>query len=196
MRIKIAVSVLMLVLASACTQRPRRMGLLPPPVETYSVGPGDRFELMVVGEPTFPKEYTVAPDGSVDFPWIHRKIVAGLEPQQISDLVGSSLAEGKFLKSPTVIVNIKELNSKRITVGGQVVKPGEIPYTSGVTLYGAILRCGGFAPLANRTNVLVTRKTQTGQVTVSVSVEDISEGRIADVPLQAGDGIFVYEVNF
>jgi polysaccharide export outer membrane protein len=172
------------------------VGLLPPPVESYALGPGDRFDLVVVGEPTFPKEFTVAPDGSVDFPWIHRKIVAGLEPQQISDLVGGSLSEGKFLKNPTVIVNVKELNSKRITVGGQVAKPGEIPYTTGVTLYGAILRCGGFSPLANRTNVLVTRKTATGQVTVSISVEDISEGRIADVPLQAADSIFVYEVTF
>jgi hypothetical protein len=31
---------------------------------------------------------------------------------------------------------------------------------------------------------------------VSFSVEDISEGRASDVPLQAGDSIFVYDRNF
>jgi polysaccharide biosynthesis/export protein VpsN len=182
---------------AACASGPRRRGELPPPVPSSTLGPGDRFELVIVGEDKLPKEFTVAPDGSVDFPWINRQQVVGLEPQELAAFVKAQLQEKHFLADPTVIVAVKEFYSKKITLGGQVAKPGEMPYTPGMSLYRAIVTAGGFSPLANKSNVLVTRQLKGGGTkTVSFSVEDISEGRASDVPLQAGDSIFVYDRNF
>ena len=42
----------------------------------------------------------------------------------------------------------------------------------------------------------LTRKTSKGQQTVEVNVDEISEGRAPDVPLQAGDQIYVRERIF
>lgn len=180
-----------------CASGPRRRGELPPPVQSSTLGAGDRFDLVIVGEEKLPKEYTVAPDGTVDFPWIRRQSVVGLEPQELAASVKKQLADGRFLADATVIVSVKELTSKRITLGGQVARPGEIPYTAALSLYRAIVSAGGFTPLADKTNVLVTRKVKGGGTkTVSFSVEEISEGRAPDVPLQAGDNIFVYDRNF
>jgi protein involved in polysaccharide export with SLBB domain len=36
----------------------------------------------VVGEKDLPKEFQVASDGTVDFPYVHRIEVQGLEPQR------------------------------------------------------------------------------------------------------------------
>jgi L-asparaginase len=181
----------------SCASGPRRRGELPPPVPSSTLGPGDRFEMVVVGEEKLPKEFTVAPDGSVDFPWISRQTVTGMEPQALAAFVRTELKERRYLSDATVIVSVKEFASKRITIGGQVVRPGEIPYTAALSLYRAIVSAGGFSPLADKTNVLVTRKLHAGGTkTVSFSVEDISEGRAPDVPLQAGDNIFVYDRNF
>lgn len=166
-------------------------------MQSSTLGAGDRFDLVIVGEEKLPKEYTVAPDGTVDFPWIRRQSVVGLEPQELAASVKKQLADGRFLADATVIVSVKELTSKRITLGGQVARPGEIPYTAALSLYRAIVSAGGFTPLADKTNVLVTRKVKGGGTkTVSFSVEEISEGRAPDVPLQAGDNIFVYDRNF
>jgi polysaccharide export outer membrane protein len=179
-----------------CSSTVVRGGALPPPNNTYTLGPGDRFELIVIGE-NFPKEYTVASDGTVDLPLLHRQNVEGFEAQDLASHLRQLLIDGKFLRDPVVIVNIKEFNSKRITVGGAVSKPGDYPYTPGLTLLRVISNAGGFTTVANRTAVLITRRTTDGKrVTASFSVDAISEGRTSDVPLQAGDNVYVSERNF
>lgn len=189
--------VLLVVVLAACGSSPQHRGTLPPPQDSSTLGPGDKFEVVVVGEDKFPANYVVAPDGTVDFPWIHRQKVAGYEPQALAAFLGDQLKQGKFLTDPTVIVNVKELGSKRITVSGQVTKPGEVPYTPGLTLYRTIVLAGGFTPLASRNNVLVTRSVAGGgRRTVSFSVEAISDGSAPDVPMQAGDSVYVYERAF
>lgn len=188
--------ILLLTCLSGCSSATIRGGVLPPPNNIYTLGPGDRFELTVIGE-DFPKEYSVASDGTVDLPMLHRQNVAGFEAQDLASFLRQLLIEGKFLRDPVVIVNIKEFNSKRITVGGAISKPGDYPYTPGLTLLRVISNAGGFTAVANRTAVLVTRRTNDGQrVTAAFSVDAISEGRTSDVPLQAGDNVYVNERNF
>jgi polysaccharide biosynthesis/export protein VpsN len=176
---------------------PRRGGVLPPAQASYTLGPGDRFEMVIVGEEKLPKEFTVAPDGTVDLPWIGRQKVDGLEPQEVSTLVAGELVKQQYLREPSVVVNVKEFGSKRVLVGGQVNKPGDMPYSPGLSLNQIVSKAGGFTQSANRNNVLVTRKLRDGTTkTVSFSVDAISEGRSPDVPLQAGDSIYVDERSF
>ena len=78
-----------------------------------------------------------------------------------------------------------------VTAGGLIIL-----LSPGLTLLRLISSAGGFTPLANRDNVLVTRSARGERKTVSFSVEDISEGRAPDVPLQAGDNVYVYERSF
>ena len=132
---------------------------LPAPVESTTIGAGDVFVLTIVGEDKLPKEYRVSPDGSVDFPYIHRHQVAGLEPQAVVDLVRTKLIEADILRDPSVAIDVKEYNSKRVVVLGQVQKPGSFPLTPGFTLLQAISQAGGFNTIANRDRVNLTRKT-------------------------------------
>src|SRR5438046_638796 len=87
--------------ALGCAGRPRSRVNLPPPMESTTIGSGDVFLMTIVGEDKLPKEFRVAPDGSVDLPYIHRVQVAGLEPQEIADLVRRKLVEGEVLKDPS-----------------------------------------------------------------------------------------------
>src|SRR6516165_5272146 len=75
---------------------------LPPPSQSTTVGPGDVFEVSVLGEKDLPKEYRVQPDGTVDFPYLDRLTVGGLEPQQIEDLIKSEFVAKKILVDPQV----------------------------------------------------------------------------------------------
>jgi polysaccharide export outer membrane protein len=165
---------------------------LPPPTLSTTVGPGDVFEVSVLGEKDLPKEYRVQPDGSVDFPYLDRLKVAGLEPQQIEDLIKTELVGRKILVSPQVTLVVKQYNSKRVSVIGAVQKPGSLPWTEGMKLVDAISLSGGFTSLADANHVLLTRLVTGGRtVTATVSVDDITDGKLADVPLQAGDTIKV-----
>jgi polysaccharide export outer membrane protein len=165
---------------------------LPAPSYSTTVGPGDVFEVSVLGERDLPKEYRVQPDGTVDFPYLDRLKVAGLEPQQIEDLIKGELANRKILVSPQVTLVVKQYNSKKVSVIGAVQKPGSLPWTEGMKLVDAISQSGGFTSLADANHVLVTRHVPGGRiVTAAVSVDDITDGKLADVPLQAGDTIKV-----
>jgi polysaccharide export outer membrane protein len=184
-------------LVVGCGPRPDNSRVnLPPPIESTTLGPGDVFSLEIVGEKDLPKEFQVASDGTVDLPYIQTLSVAGLEPQQIARAVREKLKEKQILSDPSVIVSVKEYNSKRITVLGQVQKPGSFPLTPGMTLIQAVSLAGGLSSLANGDRVNLTRKGKDGPATVVISIRAINDGRSPDIPLQAGDSVYVYERLF
>ena len=169
---------------------------LPAPVESTTLGPGDVFTLDMVGEKDLPRDYQVASDGSVDFPYIHRVKVQGLEPQEVARAVRERLIAQRILVDPSVIVSVKEYNSKRITVLGQVQRPGSFPLTPGMTLVQAISNAGGLNAIANGDRVNLTRKDKQGATTVVLSFDSITDGSSPDLPLQVGDQIYVHERVF
>ncbi len=169
---------------------------LPPPVESSTIGPDDIFRMQIVGEKDLPDEYQVSSDGSVDLPYIHRVQAAGLEPQQLAKTIRERLIAERILKDPSVIVAIKEYRSKKITVLGQVQKPGSVSFSSGMTLLQAVSLAGGFTSIAKTDRVNLTRRTKTGSKTVALSIDSITEGRSPDIALQAGDAIYVGERVF
>jgi polysaccharide export outer membrane protein len=183
-------------LAAGCTSRPTTRVVLPPPVESSTVGPGDVFGLTILGEEKVPKEFRVAPDGSVDIPYIHRIQVAGLEPQQIADLIRTKLVAAQILQDPSVSIDVREYNSKRVVVIGQVQKPGPFPLVPGLTFIQAISMAGGFNAMANRDRVTLTRRTGKDSRTIVLSADAITDGSLPDFQLQAGDTIFVGERLF
>jgi protein involved in polysaccharide export with SLBB domain len=165
---------------------------LPTPSQSTVVGPGDLFEVSVLGEKDLPKVFRIQPDGSVDFPYIDRLMVAGLEPQQIEEAIKKALVDRKILSNPQVTLVVTQYNSKKVSIVGAVQKPGSLPWTEGMKLVEAISLAGGLTSLADGDHVLVTRVLPGNRtVTAAVSVDDITDGRLSDVPLQAGDTIKV-----
>jgi polysaccharide export outer membrane protein len=165
---------------------------LPPPRQSTTVGPGDLFEVSVLGEKDLPKEYRVQPDGTIAFPYLDRLTVAGLEPQQIEDLLKKGFIEKKILVDPQVTLVVKQYNSKKVSIVGAVNKPGSLPWTEGMKLVDAISLAGGMTSIADGDHVRVTRLVRPNKtVTATVSVDDITDGKLGDVPLQAGDTIKV-----
>lgn len=169
---------------------------LPDPVESTTLGPGDVFTLDMVGEKDLPRDFQVASDGSVDFPYVHRVKVQGLEPQEVARVVRERLIAQRILIDPSIIVSVKEYNSKRVTVLGQVQKPGSFPLTPGMTLVQAISNAGGLNAIGNADRINLTRKDKQGTTTVVLSFDSITDGQSPDIPLQAGDQIYVRERVF
>jgi polysaccharide biosynthesis/export protein VpsN len=179
-------------LVVACSRAHSGPPNLPAPTPSTTVGPGDVFEVSVLGEKDLPKEFRIQPDGTVDFPYVDRLLVGGLEPQQIEELIKSQLVEKKILVQPQVTLVVKQYNSKKISVIGAVQKPGSLPWSEGIKLVEAISLSGGFSSLADADHVRITRLVGAGKtVTATVSVDDITDGKLSDLPLQAGDTIKV-----
>lgn len=192
------VSLLVGVASLACNRAaPTSAAALQPPVESTAVGAGDVLFVDVVGETELPKEYQVAADGTVQFPYVENMVVAGLEPQQIAAKYRTALVDAQILSAPQVVVRVKEYRSQKVVVLGQVKSPGSFPFQSGLTLIQAVSQAGGLNAIANATRVRLTRLLPNGATrSVDVDLEAISAGLAPDVPLQSGDRIYVVERVF
>jgi polysaccharide biosynthesis/export protein VpsN len=190
--------VLAIAMLSACgaVSAPRRLNL-PPPQETSWLGPGDILEVTVYEEPAMSKAYRVAPNGTIDFPLIGQIVVEEKQQHEIAETLRTTLIEKKIFKNPSVSVLVREVNSKKITILGSISKPGQLPMTSGLTVVQAVSLAGGFTALSDKEHVTLTRRVSKSKVVrVVFSVLAITDGRMDDVPLQAGDTIYVEERVF
>jgi len=160
-----------------------------------TLGPGDIFEVKVYGEPDLSGIFRVSSDGFVNFPLIGKIKVDGLPAIKVEEIIISRLKDG-FLKDPQVSVFIKEYNSKKIFVFGEVQKPGTFIYEDNMTIIQAITIAGGFTKLADKNKVSVTRIENNEEKRIYLPVEDIGKGKERNFFLKPGDIIFVPESFF
>ena len=86
------------------------------------------------------------------------------------------------------VVNV--LEGKVFYVGGEVGKPGEIPWRGGLTVTRALALAGGSKNTANLRRATLTRSNGTK---IKINIRRIMKGKDEDVVLQAGDQLFVGE---
>jgi protein involved in polysaccharide export with SLBB domain len=165
------------------------------PIVDPALEPGDSFEVRVYGEPDLTNTYRVNGEGTIEMPLAGVIKVQGLTQQGVSKRIAERLADG-ILRNPQVIVNFKELASKRITIMGQVSKPGTLSFTPLMSVLDGITGAGGFTPLAAKNDTTITRSEGGTKTTLKIPVEEISEGKAKNVFLKPGDIINVPERIF
>jgi polysaccharide export outer membrane protein len=169
---------------------------LPDVLPDETLGIDDVIDVKVIGEGDISAPYRIGTDGTIDFPYIGRVELGGLRPGQARELLSRKLQDG-FLVSPQVTLMVKEWNSRRISVLGQVNKPGKVDYFPQMTIMDAIAAAGGFTPVAAQNSVTLRRKVKGGDaVSGRFRVGDISEGRAPNVILLPRDVLFVEERIF
>jgi polysaccharide export outer membrane protein len=189
--------VLVLVGASGCynTRRPvTTAGTQGRPAEDR-VGVDDVFDVRVYGESELSGSYRVATDGTIDYPLTGRLQVIGLRSGEIQELLVAKLKEG-FMKNPQITVTVKERNSQKIAVFGQVSRPGQVGYHPNMTIVDAIASAGGFTGIAAKNSVNLRREVSGKIETHIYPVADIAEGRSPNVMVLPGDVLVVDERVF
>jgi polysaccharide export outer membrane protein len=159
------------------------------------VGIDDTFDVRVYGEAELTGTFRVATDGSVDYPLAGRIHVAGLRTGEIQQVLVGKLKD-RYLKDPQVVVTIKDRNSQKISVLGQVAKPGQVSYYPNMTIVDAIANAGGFTGIAAKNSVNLRREVAGNIQTHIYPVADISEGRSPNVMVLPGDVLVVDERVF
>jgi protein involved in polysaccharide export with SLBB domain len=165
-----------------------------PPGPASTLGPGDMVEVRVFQEPDHSGVWRVSPEGTIDYPLCGKVDLAGRTSSTAADSLRECLA--RYLRRPQVSVLIREYNSKKIFVFGEVQKPGTFPYEGEMTIIQAITLAGGFTKLASKNNTNVTRLVEGQERKIRVPVEDIGVGREKNFLLQPGDIVFVPESFF
>jgi polysaccharide export outer membrane protein len=121
---------------------------------SYRLGAGDKLRISVFGEPDLSGEFDIPGNGSVSLPLIGQVKAGGLTLSELEGVVHDRLKEG-YLNNPKVSVEV--LNYRPFYIIGEVDKPGEYPYTDGMTVLNAVAVAGGFTYRANDGQAYITR---------------------------------------
>ena len=161
----------------------------------FRFGVGDQLEVRVYREPELSGTYMVGPYGHIQFPLAGPVLAGGLTATEVANNVTKALA-GTYLKNPQVAVLLKEVQSRKVSVLGQVDQPGTFTYQESMTIVEAVSKAGGFTKLAERRRVKVTRIRNGAEQTFVVDLDRILEGRAQNLVLEAGDVVFIPESLF
>jgi len=180
---------------SPAAQKPAATAPTPPPGVTpppgYVIGPEDVLLVLYWREKEMSVETSVRPDGMITLPLLNEVKAAGLTPEQLRQAVEKAAAE--FVEEPSVTVVVKQINSWRVFVTGNVVKAGVYPLTASMTVLQAIAAAGGLNEYADEKGISVIR-TEGGQTKrFKFNYKDVRRGQRLDqnIALKPGDTIVV-----
>ena len=127
-------------------------------LDNYILSPNDIVLVKVFEDPDLDSQHRISQDGTINFPLIGVVQISGRTVTQAASTIRDRLLKG-YLRNPQVRVNVIQYASRRITVLGQVQRPGSyvLPNEERVDLLQAIAMAGGFTRLADEGRVLVRR---------------------------------------
>lgn len=164
----------------------------------YGIGVDDLLEISVLKPEELNTLATVAPDGTITFPYIGTIQVRGRSINQVQYEIQQRLSDG-FMKYPVVIVSLKESRSRKFFVYGEVIKPGSYPMEDNMTVLRAISTAGGFTRFgsSSRVKVLRPRKGAPGYDSIKVNINAVMDGNpTEDIQLSQGDIVVISQGVF
>ena len=142
---------------SACVSSPAMSGSTDAtPVgagmNSYRLGSGDEIKVTVYGEPDLSGNFTVDGDGQITMSLIGQVEVGKMTLADASNKLQTKLKDG-WLKDPKVAIEL--VKGRPYYILGEVNKPGEYPFSSGLTVMNAIASAGDFTYRADKGRILI-----------------------------------------
>ena len=157
-----------------------------------TLGMGDMVRITVFRNPDLTTEARVSERGTILFPMIGEIPVSGLTPSQAGARIADKLRNGRFVVNPEVNVSIAQINSRQVSVLGNVNKPGRYPLDSvNVRLTDLIATAGGIAPAGADFVTIVSAGNGT-KTDVDLANMFRNGDLSKNVELQPGDTVYVH----
>ncbi len=155
----------------------------------YTLGPEDVLEVSVWGYPDLTRLVAVRPDGKITVPLVGSVTATGMTVDQLVRVLTRAYAV--YIINPHVTVIVKEFRRIRVSVLGQVLRPGSYVLPPGLRLLDLLSMAGGVTEAAALKEGQLLRP---GEQPVVVDLERILAGDLqANVPLQGGETLIVRE---
>ncbi|MGJ0507137.1 MAG: polysaccharide biosynthesis/export family protein [Methylocystis sp.] len=162
-----------------------------PGASAYKIGPLDVLEISVFKVPELTQSVQVADNGLINLPLVGDIQASGKTPSTLETELRGKL-NGTYIKNPSVRVFVKEFNSARITLDGEVKSPGVYALRGSPTLLAAISLAGGRDKDTASSEVIIFRANPDGTRSAArVDLAAIRSGAVVDPIVQAGDVIVV-----
>ena len=159
--------------------------------DDYVIGPDDQLTIFFWREKEMSGDVAVRPDGRISLPLINDVHAAGLTPEQLRTRLTEAAA--KLFEDPNVTVVVKQINSRKVYITGQVSKPGPYALTSPTTVVQLIAMAGGVAEYAKAKNITIVRVVNGKQQSLRFNYDEVEKGKKMEqnILLLPGDTVIV-----
>ena len=114
-------------------------------------------------------------------------------PSELSDRVQTALRE--FIKDASVTVVVRQMNSRKVFITGEVARPGAYPLASTMTVMQLIAVAGGLNEFADTKSISIMRIDAGKTSTFPFDYKNVASGKKTEqnIVLKPGDTIVVPE---
>jgi protein involved in polysaccharide export with SLBB domain len=172
---------LLAVAIAGCAAEPLPVG--PAPQATaYTLGAGDKIRVTTFGFENLSGEFIIGADNAIALPLIGAISAKGATPVELQAKITDALVDRKIVRDPRVSAEVIEYRPYYIL--GEVGKPGQYPFTNGLTVLKAVATAQGFTYRANEKTIFITRDLTNSEITVPLT---------PSTPVRPGDTVRIAE---
>lgn len=153
------------------------------------ISPGDELDITVYGAPDLSEHTRVGVGGNISMPLVGDVRVAGLSSGEAASAIESQLRRKNIVLDPQVSVYVKEYASSRISVAGEVVKPGVYPALGPCRLFDVLQGAGGLTEKAGD-SAIISHSGGENPVTIELP-KDPAGWAVNNVEILPGDTVVV-----
>jgi polysaccharide export outer membrane protein len=159
----------------------------PPP--DFVIGPDDVLSIVFWRDKDMSSQVKVRSDGKISLPLLDEVQAAGLTP---ADLRARLVQESKrFFGNPNVTVVVTEINSRKVFITGQVLKPGSYVIVAPTTVLQLIAMAGGLKDFADSKHITIVRHEHGRTTSREFNYKDIRKHLSQNIELKPGDTVVV-----
>ncbi len=139
-------------------------------------------------------DVTVRPDGMITLPLVRDVKAAGLTPAQLADRIQEAVRE--YVTDASVTVVVRQMNSRKVFITGEVAKPGAYPLgSSSMTVMQLIAVAGGLTEWAEAGSISIMRVEGGKTKTLPFDYKNVAKGKKTEqnIVLKPGDTVVVPE---
>ncbi len=177
-------------LNAARAAMPPSINAVQPPSD-YVIGPDDVLSVLFWREKDMSAEVIVRPDGKITLPLLNDIAAAGLTPDQLREKIEGQA--NRFVEDANATVVVKQINSRKVFITGNVEKPGPYPLTAPTTVVQLLATAGGLREFADGKKILVMRTEGGKPVVYRFNYEEVVKQKNVrqNIELKPGDTVIV-----
>jgi polysaccharide export outer membrane protein len=157
----------------------------------FTIGAEDVLGILFWRDAEMSGDVTVRPDGMITLPLVRDIKAAGLTPAELADRIQAAARE--FITDATVTVVVRQMNSRKVFITGEVARPGAYPLGSTMTVMQLIAVAGGVTEFADPKKIAIIRHEDGRALTYQFNYSDVARGRKREqnIQLHVGDTVVV-----
>ena len=148
---------------------------LQPQALDYRIGADDVLDVFYWQDKDLSAQVTVRPDGNISLPLLRDVEALGLTPEVLADRI--QVLASAYLEDPRVTVMVKQINSRKAFITGEVVRAGSYSLSGPTTVLQLIAMAGGLTTFANQERIRIVRSGVDGPVTLTFNYKKALQGK-------------------